>query len=387
MHGAPPPASFSMYPPAPASFQQHNVRRQYVNTVPPPLYPPHGWHSVYPVGPPSHHMQPPPPSAMSQQVVPIAVSPNLSPVSPRSANAAAGLASAVSRIHLLPGTGPGQPGVLQQVRSFLEPDDARSFAAVMQPMQQHGRQQQHARGGSGGATASVQDSGGVRKSGSSLKQTHRSRGPADRKPEASLDPLPSRPNRRRSDGEFPQPVDGLGQPIASHSSTNTGYGMASTAAGVSSALSMGRSWSTAVGSARTSPSFSAAPLPVAMPPTSLSSPALPTLLSEPVHHPQSWSAAASPVPSPALQPPPHHLPPAQLHHPTLNSSIVHSTEHAAVVAFPLVSAVEVSGASGVVDSGSSSAAVAGGGGGGAVQYPGPPKGERRQKPRKERVVS
>ena len=384
-HGLPPPTgSFHMYPPPPAPYPQHNVRRQYVNSIPQPAYPPHSWHSVYPV-PLLHHMQPsqgPLPTPL--QPVPVAVSPNLSPASPRSGNAASAAFSAASRIHLLPGSVPGQVGVLQHVRSFLEPDDARSFAAVMQPTQQHGRQQpQHTRGGSGGATPPVVESGGMRKSGSPHKQKNRSRGQAERRSDAPFALSPARPNRRRSDGEFPQPIegDGLGQQVLFHSSTGggSGTGTASAVSGSSPALSMARSWSTAVGSARTSPALSAMPLSLSSSTSSLSSTAVPTLLSEPSVQ------MSPPVPFAALQPFPH--PPPQPIHPAPLSSTVHSSDLAGVTALPAMSSDGggASGASVGVDSGVSSVA-AGGSSGGAVQYPGPPKGERRHKAKKERAM-
>ena len=340
MHGLPPPVAFHMYPPPPAPHPQHNVRRQYVNLAPQqPPYPPHGWqHSVY--APPPHHMQPPhtPP--------PLAISPNLSPASPRSANgihASASLPPHVSRIHLLPSGAPGtgQPGVLQQVRSFLEADDARSFAAVLQPQQLHGRhqQQQHVRGGSGGSVPAVVDGGAVRNSGSPQKQkAQRSQAQAERRAtEVPIGPSPARPNRRRSDGEFPQPI-ALGQPEAPQATQVAASG------GASPSLSMARSWSTAVGAARTSPS----------PSLSLSSPAQPSLLADP---------PAVPLPL--------------FNH---SASLQHLSEQAGAGA---------SSGGGTVDGGGSTIAAAVGGASGAVgavQYPGPPKGERRHKAKKDRAV-
>ena len=396
-HGLPPLAAFHMYPPPPAPYPQHNVRRQYVNPVPQPPYPTHGWHSVY-TTPPPHHMQPSQPS-------PIVVSPNLSPASPHSANTASAMSSAVSRIHLLPGAVSGQVGVIQQVRAFLEPDDARSFAAVMQPAhQQHGRQQQqHSRGGSGGMTSPVLDSTVLKKGGSPQKQKQRSRGQAERRTEVPFASSPARPNRRRSDGEFPQPIGGdeLSQPAVFHSATMGATSGPSAVAGHSSlALSMARSWSTAVGSARTSPALSAVPLSLSSPTSSLSSPALPSLLSEPPQHSQAWVTTSLPHASPPLQHT-HPLPPPQMqyNHSTLLSSTNHSPEYpsaavsvAAVPSFvssaPPSAAVEVvGGVSGVVDSGALGVAVGGSVvAGGAVQYPGPPKGERRHKAKKERVL-
>ena len=393
MYGPPSTATFYTQPPHPAPYPQHTVRRQYVNPVPQPPYPQNSWHSAYPM-PPPHHMQPsqPAPTMQSQPAMPVALSPSLSPGSPRSINAASALSSAASRIHLLPGSLPGQVGVLQHVRSFLEPDDARSFAAVMQPTQQHqqhGRPQQHTRSGSGDTAPALTDSGGVRKSLSPHKPKQRSKVQAEPRVEAVFAPSSSRTNRRRSDGEFP-PVggDNLMQPTAFHSSTSSSTAVTSVMGSSSPSLLMARSWSTAVGSARPFSNLSSVPLSLSSPSSSLSSPTLPSLLSEPssMHTQQQRIAASPPVSSPT---PPSPCYPSPPHHPvnvTSPASIARSPDPASVSALFLSPALDdASGVSGGVDVGASSVAV-GSSVSGTVQYPGPPKGERRHKAKKERTM-